>query len=334
GDLTASAGAGLLGYVPVGSRIVFAAHALPQYTWWKERTEDRHWGGRAGLAMFLHSNHLLVELEAKASDLTAIATPETDERARLDDETFEGRAELPLGSRFSLFARSGRTKTEADPEASTAAEFSDLDRRETWLEGGVRWYLGHDLSVWLGAGSDEAEFAASATDRSNEGSYELAELAWERPKFSVGLAGKRLRRTGTAGSEFGEFEDTTGSGRITWSPRERFSWGIYALRGVGYPVIAEGPFFVEERVGTSVSLGFGSRSAVSLFYESGEHDFRDGGPVEDLTSIGATLGIPLGRRFSLRMAGRQTDTDRGGDERSYTEWRASVSLGELLGRWF
>jgi hypothetical protein len=334
GDLTASAGAGLRAYLPVGSRIVFAAHALPAYTWWRDRTEDRHWGGRAGVGMFLHANRLAVELEATTSDLTAAVTPETDRRARFDSEALEGRVELPVGSHFALFARAGRSEQTADPDAGDAEEFDDLDRRDSWLEGGLRWYLTSTLSLGIGAGQDEAEFAGTARDRSNDGSYELAELDWRRSKLSAGGQWQRLRREGAAGSEFGEFEGTVGSARIGWSPRRRLTLAVYGLRGVGYSVLAEAPFFVEERLGGMLSLGVGSRIQTSFFYESGELDYRDGGPVEERDSVGGSVSLPLGRRLDLTLAGRSTDSDRGGEATSYAEWRASIALGDLLGRWF
>jgi hypothetical protein len=334
GDLTATAGTGLLGYLPVGSKVVLAAHALPSYTWWRDRVEDRHWGGRAGLGLFAYSDHLRVEVEATHSDLTRSVTAETDDRTRADASSLGARVEVPIGSRFALFARAGRVDHETPDDASAADPFEDLDHEERTLEGGLRWYVGGHLSVWVGAGGTEVEFDPEARDRSSEGSFEVVELLWERSTLSASLEAKLLELEGGTGSELERVDETVGSARLSWRPSRRVGGAVYVLRSLGYTILdPTAATFLDERVGASVDATAG-RMAVSFFYETGKNRYDDGAE-EDRDSLGASVGIPLGDRLRLSLGGRRTETSRaGGEARTYDEWRASISLGELVGRWF
>ena len=52
GDWTATAGAGLRGYLKLGTHAIGAAHAISEYSWWQKQTERNAPLGRYGLGLF------------------------------------------------------------------------------------------------------------------------------------------------------------------------------------------------------------------------------------------------------------------------------------------
>jgi hypothetical protein len=186
----------------------------------------------------------------------------------------------------------------------------------------------------VGAGRDEAEFDEQATDRSNEGSYEILELSWNRTKLAAQARVRFVDREASEGSTFEAWDGTDGSAQVVWSPRERLSWGVYGLRQVGYPVLTTGSLFVEDRFGTSLGFGIGHRAAATVYAETGELEYPDDGRVEDVETLGATLALPIGRRVQVDVGARRTNHGSGDSERETLEWRAGVRMGTILGRWF
>lgn len=337
GDLTASLGAGLRGYVPVGSRLVLAAQALPEYIWWQDRDDARRLAGRYGAALFLHGNRLGLEIEALSSDQNGFVSSEVDRRAEVESENVAATLEIPLTSRMALFARAGRSDLEVTDDLPLDGDLSNLDRRTDSIEGGVRLRLGARLTVGLGAGSVETTFDAAARDRSNEGDFLLAELSWDRAKSGASVAVRKNDFRGAPGSELERFEETTWRAQLRWAPSRRMSWALYGQRELAYSVAAAEPFFVDERVGVRLGLPLGTRLAWTLFYEDGRHRFAGGGREDDVTSWGGGLGMPLGRRFRIDLSGRSTEVESalGGRVRT-TElgFRAGLSLGEDKSGWF
>ena len=47
-DLTLTFGAGLKAYLPVGEKVVLAAHILPEYVWWRDNDQLSDWHYRYG----------------------------------------------------------------------------------------------------------------------------------------------------------------------------------------------------------------------------------------------------------------------------------------------
>ncbi|MCU0293979.1 MAG: hypothetical protein MUF10_18675, partial [Thermoanaerobaculaceae bacterium] len=60
-DFTISAGAGLRAYLPVGSKTILFARALPEYIWWKDTEYRRRWAGRYSAGALVFLNRVTIE---------------------------------------------------------------------------------------------------------------------------------------------------------------------------------------------------------------------------------------------------------------------------------
>jgi hypothetical protein len=335
GDLTVAIGAGLRAYLPLGGRTVIAAHLLPEYVWWRERTDARRLAGRHGVGFFLHGARAGLEVTATASDLTTFLTPEIDSRGELDQRQVEAKLELPLSAKLGVAVRGGVAEIEArsllddDP-----FDFAALDREERWLDAGLRWRPTSRLMVGAGVGRQETEFAPGALrDRSNEGESTYVELGWNRAKLSASASWREQELEGEPGSELESFRGSTGSARLAWTPRAGFSLSLYGLRGLTYSVLAPDPYFLDERLGLEASVRVGQRLGLSAFREEGEHRAA-GGERTDVTSTGGRVSVDVWRALRLDVGGRRTRGGIAGADRSTTELRLGVAFGGGQGEWY
>lgn len=332
GDLTATAGAGLDAYLPVGSRTTFAAQAHPEYIWWRERTEQRRLAGRYAVGAFVHSNRLALELVARSTDSTTDATPELDRRVRYRQQRLELDLEVPVFRRLSLFGRGAAASTDVDDELDIAG-LDSLDRSESWWVGGLRLKLGGDLSIGAGVGRSRTEFDRVGELRDQRGSSLYGELRWLRPKLQVAIEGFRSELDPAPGSSFEGFDGNLVTARARWAPRESFSLAIYGQRALNWSIEADRAFYVDERRGAEIGFRVGWRTGLRVFAERGEHRYAEdpsGAPrVDDVASEGAGADVELVRGLALALEGRRTRIESAvaGTDREFVELRASLTFG-------
>ena len=336
-DLTAVAGAGLHAYLPVGAHATLAAQVLPEYVWWRERTEQRRLAGRYGIGLFAFPRRATIEVVARSSDGDLYATSELDHRVELEEQKLELRVDLPVGGAFGVFARGESIASDAGeggaaPDEGAGEEIDDLDRDERWWAGGVRWAPRRELTLAVGAGRSQARFDR-AGDADNDGSSLYGELRWQRPKLELALQAFDTELEPAEGSSFPGFEGWLGEGRVRWSPRDRFTWAIYGHRGLTYSVEAGESYFVERRWGSEIAFRPGWRTSLSLFVERGDHRYADSpaalGGVDDVESEGASAELRLGRGFALSVALRRTRIDSAvaGRASEFAELRGGLTFG-------
>jgi hypothetical protein len=181
-------------------------------------------------------------------------------------------------------------------------------------------------------GRSEATFDDHARDRSNRGDSLAFDLSWKRRKLGASISVREREVEGEPGSEFGRFSGSTGTGRITWAPRDRSSFAVYGLRDLAYTALDESAWFLDERLGGELGFRVGHRIGLTLFTEAGERRF-DGGGVDDVTSIGGSVAIELGK-LGLRVGARRTELEGVHGDTSYTEIQFGASYGKLRGAWY
>jgi hypothetical protein len=343
GELTATATAGLRGYLPVGSRSTLVLFALPEYVWWQDRTEARRLNQRFGAGLFTYFNRLAVEIRASRLENVGYASNELARRVASRGDTLAADVEIPIGSRISLVGGGSFGKSENDLEDEAAGDlFTQLDRDDRAWRAGLKWYLTSTLSLAGTWGSTESDFADAESDRSNSGDTIGAALAWNRPKLGVSLSGERSTLEAEAGSIFPGFEGTTWSGSVRWSPRDRFGLSLYGQSRLAYSILERQELLLDERQGATVSFGVGWRLRLSLFAERGTLDYgagetSDSSRVDDLTAYGGRFDVPLGRRFTFSAGARSTtvDSDLPGAGYELTEILATFGLGlSAGGTWY
>ena len=350
-DLTATAGAGLSALLPVGGRTTLVAQALPEYVWWKDRSEDRRLAGRYGVGAFVYGGRLSIELTGRSTDSTTLATAELDRRVQVRDDRLGARVELPVGHRLGLFVR-GAFDRFATGDHDQVPGLAALDRDETWWVGGVRWSPFGDFSIGVGGGTSQATFDAADAARSNRGTTTYAELRLLRPKLQASVEGYHTKLESDSGSSFGGFDGDLATARVRWEPRRSFSWSVYGTRSLAWSVVQGEAFYVDQRVGTGVGFKPGWRTSFNAFVEVGEHRYEQdatggsggsggsggtGGSggngsarrTDDVTSAGLGARLELGRGLSLEADARRTRVENSdlGLANDFNELRLGVVLG-------
>ena len=253
-DLTARAGAGLRAYLPVGSKTTFAAYALPEYVWWQERAEQRRVNQRFGVGSFTYFNRLAIAVTAERNENFDFATGEVLQRFTVRNEKLAADIEVPLLRRLTIFAHgeesSVRSLVDSGDDPLLADFFDDLDRDDLAYRGGVRYYPSSKLHIGAGVGHSESAFVSGALDRSNAGDFWYVEAGYERPKLLVDLLYQENQLAAIDGSEFSDFDSSTGGVRVAWMPRESFGARLYGARQLAYSLlVAEASGYVDERLG-------------------------------------------------------------------------------------
>lgn len=330
-DLTATAGAGLQLYLPVGSRTTLAAETLPEYVWWKERADDRRLAGRYSAGLFVHANRFA--LEATGRSLDGDTSIGTELEARVPTEQRFGRLllEVPLGAGLALFGRAEVSSFEIDA-AQLAPETEVLERDEREWQAGVRWRRGA-FEIGAGAGGFAAEFDSVGGERDADGNSLVAELGLAREKLGFQLAATRFELEPADGSGFEGFDDVLGQARVWWNPRERFRWAFYGQERLTWSIEPERSYFVDRRLGTEVGLAFGRRLAARAFFESGENRYsrRTGQPerTDDAESLGAGIDVQLRPGWKLSGLWRRTTVENPdfSVDRTIDELRVGLTFG-------
>ena len=178
--------------------------------------------------------------------------------------------------------------------------FAGLDRDDRAYRGGVRYYPSEKLRLGAGVGHGESVFAADALERSNSGDFWYVETGYERPKLLVDLLYQENRLKAKDGSEFTDFDSSTGGARIEWKPRESFSARLYGSRQLAYSLLVESASgYVDQRVGAGVDFALGWRMRLDLYGETGSHRYQgeagtEGADrVDDAESYGIDLRVEL-----------------------------------------
>lgn len=349
-DLTGRIGAGLNAYLPVGSKTTFAAYAMPEYVWWQDRAEERRVNQRFGLGSFTYFNRLAITVTAERLEDFDFATGEILQRYTTRNDLLEVQVEVPILRRLTVFAEGADRSVESlvdDLEDPLLADFlADLDRDDLAYRGGVRYYPSEKLRLGAGVGYAETDFAEEALDRSNAGDFWYVEAGYERPKLLVDLLYQENQLSAQDGSEFSDFDSSTGGVRIEWRPREAFSARLYGSRQLAYSLLVEeASGYVDQFIGAGVDVGLGWRLRLNLYGETGSHRYQAGPDtpagsdrVDDVESYGADLAIELPWQMNLRV-GYQEKTisppsGSGQPDQKISQILANLGFGFGQGTWY
>lgn len=342
-DFTITLGAGLQGFVPFGSKTFFTFDALPQYVWWQEQDERRRLNGYYGAGLFAFFNRLNAEATARRAEEQGVLTPEFEQRIHSRQDRIAGVLELELFP--TLFAFAAAEAIELDTLEEELGDdprlppFQQLDRQERVLRGGLEYRSGDRLRLAAGVERSEVEFDLdeAGRDRSSSGTSPILEAAYTGPRIQIdgALAFRSLEPE--PGSEFVPFDETTGRLRASWTPRWRLSYSVYGSRGLDYSLDEGYSHFTADRLGAAIGSKVGRASAVSLFAETGVHDYAVAGLAppreDDFTAYGTSIQLQLRERLQLRFGVMRTelDSDIPGLDRSLTVFQTSVEVSAFGG---
>ena len=330
GDWTATAGAGLRGYLKLGTHAIAAAHAITEYSWWQKQDERNAPLGRYGLGLFGWFNRVEGEVTARRDEDVSFLSSDQLVREPTRNETLAASAQVRVLGSIAVFGgvTSDRTRIDATSDLTAVDPALLLDRDGTQVRGGLRYLLrGSRGYVGAGAFSERTEFQGGVSDaaRSNKGSSWYAESQVRGNHIDISLQYDH-RDLEADDSAFPGYSAGDGRATISLHPGWRLRYQLYGSRQLQYSAQALGTFIEEERKGAGVNLTIG-KGGLQVFYETGGNDyFGTAARHEDVTARGAWLDFPI-RRINFRVGARQTDFEpAGGPKRTLREALGAATL--------
>lgn len=332
-DFTLTAGVGLRAYLPVGGKVYWAAHALPEYVWWSELEDRRKVNGRYGLGVFGYFNRLRLEASFRLQETQGFFSNEIRRLTTTKDETSRLAGELDLGSRFLLVGRFEQKDQSNQIDEDLFLDILDREERKTLFD--LRYRLPRGVTLGVGWEERSTEFSSSGRmlDNTAEGGRLLVAAQGNRIQGTLELA--FLSFEPDADSIFPSTDETLGELGIVWNLGRRLDMLNYARRDLSYAVDADSAYYLGERLG--VRLVFDLRFAnLGLILETGQDDFQPLGNgsdrVDDVTELGLTFDFTIGRYLTLGFDLYETEYDSNLDafDRDVTNVGFRVELGRLL----
>lgn len=345
-DFTITAGAGLHAYLPLGSKVVVAAHALPEYVWWQDLDERRLWNGRFGLGVFGEFNRLKFEVTATTRREQQNLSAEFESPLNTRGDRVAADLDLRLSGRFSVFAGGSLNAVRYRAE-DVGDEFGDvllgLERDEERLRAGFRYAIGDEFSIGVGVEDSTAEFERVDADRSNTGFSPMLEVSYSNPRlrFDLVLIAADIEPDGPT-SQFTKFSDPLGRFQLRFVPGARLEIQLYGQNNLVYSLETASPYFEDQRYGVGALYPLSPRMGLRAYGESGE--IRYGQPAEqglapaedrDVTTYGLQFTYEIAEDARLYATASQTDQEAAsGFTTSYTAVRIGVLLGQGPTDWW
>lgn len=336
-DVTASAGAGLTAYLPVGPRFVLAAQALPQYVWWKRYSNRREWNGQYGVGAFGYFRRLTLEVNALKSQDLAYVSAQNEVPTTVRQDRGNARLEIEILDRLYAYGSAGKTRWRyraSDLGGELGQQLVALDRDTTSTSGGLRYEWRKGFSVSLGVDHSAADFVHPESDLSNSGSAPAVGLDLEGAHFGISAHVARYSLKPKQGSHFMPFDGQTGDARLSWKLRDQLVWSVYGARQLSFAYGVGSTYYVDQRWGVSLQAPLGWHGSVRLFGERGENKYTSAAATpgqynEDLRTYGATASLQLGRLAALTLGATREEytSAAGGGSRSYTRFQTGLSFG-------
>ncbi|MFH1176530.1 MAG: hypothetical protein V1750_03910, partial [Acidobacteriota bacterium] len=312
-DLTATVGAGVHGYLPVGAKLVLDAYALPEYVWWKDLASRRLWNGRYGAGLYGYFNRLVVEASVLDSRSQQYASADLEQPINLSARGGNLTLELQVLRRVALFATASQRQwrhraTDLAGEAGEALLLQDRD--ETQGRAGLRFRFGERLSLGVGIERLDIAFERDERDRSTTSNAPSVELRAEGPRWWSVLSASAPVLEPRTGSLLARHEGKLGHAQLGWRLRRGLEWRLYGARQLAFSYSADSLFSESERWGVAIQRQLGWRSSGAVFWESGRGRYfhYDDRIVrsEDLQAYGLALSFQLGEKFMFATQASRT----------------------------
>ena len=335
-DFTGTVGGGLRAYLRTGRRVIWTAHALPEYVWWRHLTDRRRLNQRYGASVFAFFHRLDLEASAARDEEQAIATAELLSPVNLRTDRGAFAAEFRAAGPFSLFATGSVTRFTSligPGDVTEALALDQLDRDERVGRAGVRVRAAGGWIFGLGAEHSDVTFRGSLLDRSNAGTSPVAEVQLERPRLTVHADVAARSLDPAHGASFVPYRRVTGNLLATVRLTPRFDVQVYGGRNLVYSLLVDYAYLTDDRAGAALEYKLGRRISTRVFAEAGRDDYTAlaaGTPrrLDDATSYGAALHVDFGSAsgFTLQGVDSRYVSNLPGFDRSYRSVAATLNL--------
>ncbi len=337
-DFTASIGAGIRAYAPIGRELTLAVHALPEYVWWQDLSERRRINGRYGTGLFGNFGRTGLEITATRQEDSRYVSREIEERINTRDEEGTLALEVDVGRGVSIFGEGSvrRLRFVDDTEQEALLGLGSLERDEEILRAGVKVPLPRGLTLGLGLESSEVDFTDN-DDRSHSGTSPILHLDYDGSRFflAIRLAFRDLEAD--PGSRFVAYDDPTGNLRYSWKLSSNTEIQLSGDRNLIYSSDDRWAYFEDTGFGLAVRTALTSQMSLRMFAEQGDNSYVSFVPAsparnDDHVAFGGQLEIGLGR-VTLTIGASTTDYDSNlpGFDRSTTTILSGLTLGSRGG---
>ncbi len=343
-DYTATGVVGVKAYLPIGKKVIFAAHALPEYAWWKSTTTLRTWQYRYGAGLFGYFNRLTVEAKFTADDQQSYLSNELESPANITNDKGELNFAVRVSGPFSVFFGGSQEKAKYQDNGLRAffpASVDLLNRTETVARGGILYKRANGFAVGLGYERDNTDFTRTARDRSNSGGGPLLTVQHSGSRWTASIdASYRTLREKT-GASFREFKALSGSGTIGLKTGGRTQVNIYGSKGLFYTLAAGTDYADEQRLGISGQMLVGWRTDLRVYYESGQAKYRsavdvlDSRRTDDFDTVGLEAQFKVGESATFRLGYNETqfNSNQSQFDRKLKNIQVSLNFGGVATAW-
>lgn len=335
-DLTATLGAGVVGYLRLGPKLLAAAFLLPEHVWWQDLSELESENMSFGAGVFGALNRLQLEAELRRDERQRLLSSELTVPVDVRQERAALRFDIDLRGPLSVFAAAAADELRHFGRAAAAipgGRLDVLDRDEERAGVGVAYRRASAWRVGLGIEATDTRFPIDPAGRSSSGLGPLAEVTFTGDRLDADLVAS-YREIDFEAGEAGDRNELTGIGRVGWKASRRLRLDLYGERALIYSALSSDAFFLQDRIGLSVGSPWSRRLRARVFLETGSDDYAEveaglGVRRDDVTGLGGDLGLDLGRRLTLRagMTRVEYDSNLPGFDRRVTVLRFGLEAG-------
>lgn len=340
--LTATAGAGLDTYLPLGEHMTWASHVSPLYVWFQDQEDRSRFNLDASSGLYGRMGRLGMELEARRNERLRLFSQEVPQQVNSRQDRGQLRLSFPLVGGFSLFGDASVRRFESlEDEETVALPFHQLDRDELVYAGGIAYRFRRGIQVQLGVGRSEVEFAEGGQPLDNRGDALILRVdhGTEWIGLYLDLAYRELEPLDER-SEFRAFSGVSGATRLQWRLGRWIAPEVFYRRNLVYSLREEATYLVDTRYGLAVRSQPIRRLQLRAFVENGSNDYEPAAGAmrplrsDDVFTYGASAATRVGWLNAGVTAYRSHyDSNLPGFDRSVTvvQSHISMSVGVRLG---
>jgi hypothetical protein len=335
-DFTITAGAGLRAYIPLGSKTILFARALPEYIWWKDTESRRKWAGRYSAGAMLFLNRVTLEAVGNRTDDQSYINAEVSTTIPNRYDTGTLSLDLRLLGRLSFVAQGSRSQfriltSDATPEEESYLK--TLERDEQVVSAGLRYAFSESISLTLGGHRSDVDFLDKNYDRSNTGEGYYGLLSFSRRRLTVNVNYSFYTIDPKDASQFAQLDGNTGQANVSYKLTDRVQAQVYGGRTLSYSAGQGAPYYIENRVGAAVRFPLGWRVSTRVFLEKGDLSYPayEQAPAYtvDRTGGGTSVSLRISKGVTLSVTYNRWRNDYGDTVTEVSQLQTSMGLLQL-----